>query len=149
MPGVIHKVLGRSPYLVRCDRKIRYCHTDHLLRRHADIPQAWECEDSAPSLTWRREGIPLAGSQVKGCQSGDFETGDGQSVGVQSAGLKSLKAQLEEKPMQGDRGIESPGTGQSDQGLQGAAKDPEPPRGAIGEHRYPMRQRKAPDRLDL
>lgn len=38
IPGIIHKVLGKLTYLVKCGSKIRYCHIDHLVRRDSE----WE-----------------------------------------------------------------------------------------------------------
>ncbi|XP_045183417.2 uncharacterized protein K02A2.6-like [Mercenaria mercenaria] len=46
-PGVIHKVLGAVSYLVKCNNRIRYCHIDHLVTRHAELPFSETC--SVPS----------------------------------------------------------------------------------------------------
>ncbi|XP_053383760.1 uncharacterized protein LOC128549978 [Mercenaria mercenaria] len=46
-PGVIHKVLGAVSYLVKCNNRIRYCHIDHLVSRHAELPFSETC--SVPS----------------------------------------------------------------------------------------------------
>lgn len=35
--GIIHKVMGKVTYLVKCRRKIRYCHADHLRANTTDI----------------------------------------------------------------------------------------------------------------
>ncbi|XP_053373962.1 uncharacterized protein K02A2.6-like [Mercenaria mercenaria] len=42
-PGVIHKVLGAVSYLVKCNNRIRYCHIDHLVTRHAELPFSETC----------------------------------------------------------------------------------------------------------
>lgn len=63
--GIIHKVLGAVSYLVRCNNRIRYCHIDHLVARHAELPSTEIVSPSelvAPSVCDHQTSLPTEGT---------------------------------------------------------------------------------------
>lgn len=60
LPGVIHKVKSSVTYLVKVDRKIRFCHADHLRRNEAKFPENYgkpvQIFEPTPSLI--RDPLP-------------------------------------------------------------------------------------------
>lgn len=126
IPGTIVKPLGPLTYLVRVGEKIRYVHVDHLLATLVEQDVTAQCQQfeqlsQNQSVDPAETQVPLPTSSMVDMEDGSSDQPEPPSVAPDRPASPTSK------------GIPSPVTGKTDI----------PPR------RYPVRERKAPQRLDL
>ncbi|KAH3819830.1 hypothetical protein DPMN_121573 [Dreissena polymorpha] len=133
IPGVIHKVLGKVTYLVKCSGKIRYCHADHLIPRHSSMEMS--SDSYRPFL--ESEVGPVLGNQVTSntpvprntCPA--TESATPEEVPTETNPIVEATTPVQKSP---DQPV-----------VPTSSRTPRPPQ----KRRYPQRVRRPPKRLDL
>lgn len=153
VPGTVIRRLGPLTYLVRVGRQLRYVHIDHLLQtERVNCEEAFEDtgpEEASVPVSGLSTPLPPSVSVSKTTQHQPAETQKPVAEPVpQSSTRDSLAAQepVSRSPEQipvvvPEVEIPSPLQHQSETSPRNTP--------IRAEHRYPARERKAPDRLNL
>lgn len=144
--GVIHKILGKVTYLVKCGKKIRYCHADHLRPReaeHSDIMVEPCWPDSGPTSPDRFSGSNEDKNLGAKSQTEPDSEENKQDGNIPAEQHNHRPSKELEGSILAEQHNQSPSTPKADLDVPGPTVTSTPTR------RYPLRTRKPPKRLDL